>query len=63
MAWYRLYFLDSGGRITAAENLEADTDGGAIDKARRVFAGTDFFGFELWQGSRLLHKESRAAAN
>jgi len=63
MAWYRFYFLDSGGKIAAAENLEAADDAGAIDATRVVFASNDYPAYELWQGSRMVHKEIRITAS
>ena len=60
MVWYRLYLLDAAGRIESAANMEADHDTAAIEAARRGFAQSGAPGFELWQGRRLVHKETTA---
>lgn len=49
MATYRLYFMDPGGRIDRAADLEAEDDEAAI----RLAAGHDAFAaIELWCGDR-----------
>ena len=62
MTWYRMYLVDSGGRIESALNLEADGDASAVVTARRNFGASGAPAFELWQGNRLVHKEVRASA-
>ena len=62
MAWYRMYLVDSGGRIESARNLEADGDASAVVTAQRSFGYSGAPAFELWQGNRLVHKEMRASA-
>lgn len=62
MAWYRMYLVDSAGRIESARNLEGDTDAAAVAAARRIFGDAGAPAFELWQGNRLVHKEARASA-
>ncbi len=51
MAAYRLYHIDGGGRFSAAEWIEAESDEAAMDAARALnksIAG------ELWQGQRFI---------
>ncbi len=51
MSAYRLYHIDGGGRFSAAEWIEADSDEAALDAARGL--GKSIAG-ELWQGQRLI---------
>lgn len=65
MAEYRLYFLDSSGRILAREGFEAADDATALRISATVAQSTDdaHFGFMLWQGTRRLFEtgnDSRA---
>lgn len=51
MAAYRLYHIDGGGRFSAAEWIEAESDEAAIEVARALnksIAG------ELWLGQRFI---------
>jgi hypothetical protein len=49
MAEFRIYFLNSEGRIGSAEVLEADDD----SRAMEVFQKLDHcYGLELWQRER-----------
>ena len=57
MAQFRCYFLGSVGKIQAAQNVEADALGKAAEFARAHCAQAGYRGFEIWQGSRRLHKE------
>jgi hypothetical protein len=62
MAWYRVYLLDTSGRIESARDIESGGDAAAITEARREYAAAGAPGYELWQGRRLVHKEVRAPA-
>jgi hypothetical protein len=52
MADYRLYCLDSAGRITLADWLEADSDEEAIETARKKQQGARKC--EIWERRRLV---------
>lgn len=54
-------YLMRDGHITGVEDLEAATDADAIQLAIKVFydrQATDrsYDGFELWDGSRVVHR-------
>ena len=49
MAHYRLYLLNSLGRIIRPEAVEAGTDDAAIAAAREF---DHAFGVEIWDGAR-----------
>lgn len=51
MTEYKIYFLDTAGRIEACEDLEARHDLDAADHAMR---STDPRSFEIWCGNRLV---------
>ncbi len=51
MTAYRMYHIDGGGRFSAADWIEADSDPAAIEAAR--LAGKSV-AFELWDGRRLV---------
>jgi hypothetical protein len=51
LANYRLYRLDGGGKISAAEWIEADDDDQALRLAHEKGAGRPY---ELWYGRRLV---------
>lgn len=63
----RCYFMRDG-HITAVEVVEADTDAEAVQLAIKVFydrhtADRPYDGFELWDGSRIVHRhEARQSA-
>ncbi len=54
MTWYRLYFLDTVGRISARDEFEADDEADAAGLAALLYdACSDACpSFELWQGAR-----------
>jgi len=58
-AWYRLYLMETDGKIMAAENLECDGDEDAVERATAAFRASAYPLFELWQGERLVHKGVR----
>jgi hypothetical protein len=48
---YRCYFLSSDDHIQAAENIEAETLGEAIERANAMLAlHPQHHGIELWEG-------------
>lgn len=55
MAHYRLYTLDSGGRIARAFDLACPDDEGAVAEATSLHPGESI---ELWCGSRVVWKTS-----
>ncbi len=48
---YRLYHIDGGGRFSAAEWIEADSDEAALEAARSLGKSISC---ELWQGQRFV---------
>ena len=57
---YRCYFLNHEGHITSAEDIIVANDEDALIRARASFAQNErCAAFELWQGQRRLHQESR----
>jgi hypothetical protein len=59
MALYRCYFRGLTGRFGSRHDFDAETDGEAIAKARRLYAGEDVkAGFELWSGAQLVIAET-----
>jgi hypothetical protein len=54
---YRCYFLDVNHRISGVTNFQATNDAEAIDIARAQAAASNSPGFELWQATRLVHKQ------
>jgi hypothetical protein len=60
VAHYRMFLLDGRGHILAREEFEASDDGDAIAKARAMFGErAHYSGFEVWQLSRVVHREDR----
>lgn len=53
MKHYRIYSLDTGGRIAAAQDIEFTDDSDALDWAQKARHREDM---EIWQGSRLVAK-------
>ena len=51
MSAYRLYYIDGGGRFSAAEWIEAPDDEAAIEAARAL---NNSIACELWQGQRFV---------
>jgi hypothetical protein len=53
---YRVYFLDSGNRITGVDELDCTTDEGARRLVRELgYSGAT----ELWCGARLVARADR----
>jgi hypothetical protein len=53
---YRVYLLDTNGRIEAAETFSASTDDDAADVACSVYEASNdvFSGYELWAGEQFI---------
>jgi hypothetical protein len=64
MAWFRLYFLDWRGRISARDEFEASDDQTAIKIASSLHeACADCSAsFEMWEGARRLIPEGQGPA-
>jgi hypothetical protein len=55
---YRYYFFDSNAQIAGCEDHPSDSDAPAIAHARETRDARGFrHGFEVWDGSRLVHSE------
>jgi len=52
MTAYRMYSLDGHGRIGFADEIEAKTDGEAVDHLREIKPNA--IKCELWEGRRLV---------
>ena len=51
MANYRIYCIDGGDRVAAADWVEADDDEAAIARVKELHAG---YKCEVWLGQRLV---------
>jgi hypothetical protein len=53
MAWYRVYFLNSHGKIEQAQVIEADNDAAAVSMAELLLDSIReiYSGFDVWQGT------------
>jgi hypothetical protein len=58
MPSYRCYLLDYRDRIHTFIELQADTDDGAVERARE-FAKLSGQPFELWRGSNMVWSDRR----
>ena len=56
---YRMYFMRAG-HTYAAEVVECDGDGVAIEKAKELLTASEFSTMEVWQGSRKVGFVERA---
>jgi hypothetical protein len=56
---YWCKFLDMGGHVTGAEQIKATDDEAAIAKARVIFDSGLITRYEIWNGQRLIHRETR----
>lgn len=59
MPLYRVHFLDHGGRIFGADEMECAHDDEAIERARQVHRHGIGKGYEIWQAERHIHTETR----
>jgi hypothetical protein len=57
MLGYRCYFFDPQRRIFASRDFYAGSDDEAIATARTLSIERKPDGFELWEGSRQVHRE------
>ena len=58
MIYYRYYLTDAGGHIRDFSKIVARTDREALETTwRQVRSNRTRFGFELWQGGRLVYRE------
>src|SRR5690348_11120472 len=60
MSVFRCYMTGSDGHFRDVVSLEATSDLDALKQARALPAA--YAGFELWNGSRLVHRELTTAA-
>jgi hypothetical protein len=61
VAYYRMYCLGATGRLSLAQEIEANSDEEAVSKAREM--RPDVLQCEIWQGNRLVtsfHRQNRA---
>ncbi len=58
MSSYRLYCLDGAGRIVAAEWIQAEDDGAALEAAEEIRDGRRC---ELWRGKELVARLAAAS--
>ena len=56
MSIYRCYFVTSINHISGVRDVEASTDAEAVKQARQLVANQPLCTAELWQRSRLVHK-------
>jgi hypothetical protein len=61
MAWYRVYFLNSHGKIEQAQVIEADNDAAAVSMAELLLDSIREIcsGFDVWQGDRHVVRETQ----
>lgn len=52
---YRIVFFDHGGNIYSVSGLSADSDGAAVEKARRIFVSGIGMGFEIRRDGEHVH--------
>jgi hypothetical protein len=58
MNFYRCYFLSMSNAIKDVVEFSANDDSAALDHSRNLLkAQSGFYGFELWQGTRRIHRE------
>lgn len=62
---YRCYFFGSSDNFAGFNEFDAKDDAEALIESRRLYAihaqGVRWhFGFELWEGARLVHTEPKA---
>ncbi|HUK58093.1 MAG TPA: hypothetical protein VLV50_02595 [Stellaceae bacterium] len=64
MAGYRIYWLNRDNRILARLEIDEPTDAAAIENARSILPSERDMacaGFEVWERSRLVHREKRVS--
>jgi len=64
LAGYRIFFLKLPSGILSREEFEAATDVAAIAQAQELARANAYAsGYELWERTRLVHRESTAVEN
>lgn len=56
---YRIRFIDHSGRVFGTEEMRCANDDEAIDEARRIHRHGIGKGYEIWEGDRLVYRETR----
>lgn len=59
MALYRIEFLDHGLNVRATAEIECADDVEAIKEAHDAHVPQIGFGFDVWEGNRLVHQHRR----
>ena len=61
MERYCILLVDRSGHVLGVDEIEAQTEQQAVERARKTYVCGDGNGFEIWQDSRRLyaHIESR----
>ena len=59
---YRCYFLGANGRFLAVKEFTAETITQAIFRAQAALSESIYPVCELWQRSRLVHREARGTS-
>jgi hypothetical protein len=58
MNFYRCYFLSVSNAIKDVAEFRSQDDNATLDHSRNLLkAQAGFHGFELWQGTRRIHRE------
>ena len=60
MPLYRVHFVDHGGRVFGADEMECEHDAEAIERAREIHRHGIGMGYEIWQAERRIHIERRS---
>ncbi len=60
MSCYRIRFTDHSGRAFGTEEMVCASDAAAIEQARRIHRHGIGKGYEIWDGERLVYRETRA---
>lgn len=57
MKYYRCYFLSGANAIKDVAEFECVDDRAALDEAYRLLEAQGYYpGFELWEGSHMIHR-------
>lgn len=59
MAVYRIEFLDHGQNVRATAEIECADNAQAIKEAHEAHVPSIGFGFDVWQGDRLVYQHKR----
>jgi hypothetical protein len=65
MDHYRIFFLNSSGRIESFETLELEDDAVAVTMAELLYDALSeaYRGYELWLGGRLISTRSKPVSS